>query len=51
MKRATDSISDETMSMLINSDWPGNIRQLENLIERAVILSEGTELRISSMFM
>ncbi len=39
-KKITD-ISEETMQALINYDWPGNIRELENVIERAVILAPG----------
>ncbi len=31
-------VSDDTMKTLTNYDWPGNIRELENIIERAVIL-------------
>lgn len=31
-------VSDDTMQILMNYDWPGNIRELENIIERAVIL-------------
>jgi formate hydrogenlyase transcriptional activator len=38
--RPIDHIHPETMSALISYDWPGNIRELQNLIERAVILSE-----------
>ena len=30
----------------MNYDWPGNIRELQNVIERSVILSNGTELRV-----
>jgi transcriptional regulator of acetoin/glycerol metabolism len=33
------------MQALVNWSWPGNIRELENFIERAVILSSGTSLR------
>src|ERR1700723_2302996 len=44
--RAIESISMETMDALRNYSWPGNIRELENVIERAVILSSGTALRI-----
>ena len=32
---------------LTKSDWPGNIRELENFLERAVILSKGPVLRVS----
>jgi formate hydrogenlyase transcriptional activator len=41
-----DSIPADTMSCLMNSDWPGNVRQLENLIQLSVVLSEGPELRV-----
>jgi formate hydrogenlyase transcriptional activator len=38
--RLIDHIPEETMMALCSYDWPGNIRELQNLIERAVILSE-----------
>jgi formate hydrogenlyase transcriptional activator len=38
--RQIDQIPPETMLALSSYDWPGNIRELQNLIERAVILSE-----------
>jgi formate hydrogenlyase transcriptional activator len=38
--RPIDHIPPETMLALRAYDWPGNIRELQNLIERAVILSE-----------
>ena len=37
--RQVDSVSDEAMTTLIDYDWPGNIRELENVIERAVVTS------------
>lgn len=40
--RKVESISDSAISILIDYDWPGNIRELENVIERAVILSKGS---------
>jgi len=39
MGREIESIPPETMSALASYQWPGNIRELQNLIERAVILS------------
>jgi formate hydrogenlyase transcriptional activator len=39
MKKNVENISTETMDALTRYDWPGNIRELQNLIERAVILS------------
>jgi formate hydrogenlyase transcriptional activator len=46
MNRAIETIPAETMQALTCYSWPGNIRQLQNLIERAVILSTGTVLRV-----
>ena len=46
MNKKIDSIPTEGMTTLSRYHWPGNIRELENLIERAVILSQGTELYV-----
>jgi len=46
MKRNYASIAPETMTALCEYDWPGNIRELQNLIERAVILCSGPVLRV-----
>jgi formate hydrogenlyase transcriptional activator len=46
MKRHYESISPETMRALCEYDWPGNIRELQNLVERAVILCPGPVLRV-----
>ena len=43
-KRIED-VPTETMSALSSYPWPGNIRELQNFIERSVILSVGSELR------
>jgi DNA-binding NtrC family response regulator len=34
------------MEALVNADWPGNIRELENFIERCVIFTQGDELSV-----
>jgi formate hydrogenlyase transcriptional activator len=44
MNKPIDTIPAETMSTLSRYHWPGNIRELENFIERAVILSRGSML-------
>ena len=46
MNKQIESIPAETMTSLMNFAWPGNVRQLENLIERAVVLTDGPELRV-----
>jgi len=45
MDRDIETIPSETMKTLVDWHWPGNIRELENFIERSVILTEGTSLR------
>lgn len=47
MNKRIDSIPSETMSALCEYRWPGNIRELQNVIERAVILSQGSVLRVA----
>jgi len=46
MNRHIETISPRTMEALRDYAWPGNIRELQNFIERAVILSPGTSLRV-----
>ena len=45
MNRRVTTIPTDTIRLLTEYDWPGNIRELKNFIERSVILSLGTELR------
>ena len=46
LNRAVETIPAETLDVLVRYPWPGNIRELENLIERAVIVSPGPVLRV-----
>jgi len=40
-KKQIEGISKEALDLLVSYEWPGNIRELENAIERAVILAKG----------
>ncbi len=44
MGKHIDTVPEETMNVLQKWNWPGNIRELENMIERMVILSKGRVL-------
>jgi formate hydrogenlyase transcriptional activator len=44
LHKRVDIISDDVIEVMMNWRWPGNIRELENFIERSVILSEGNRL-------
>jgi len=46
MNKTIDTIPPDTMDALTDYQWPGNIRELENVVERAVILSPGSVLRV-----
>jgi formate hydrogenlyase transcriptional activator len=45
--RIIDTIPSETMEALTRYRWPGNIRELQNVIERAVIITKGATLTVS----
>jgi DNA-binding NtrC family response regulator len=47
--REMDGFDKESMSALQSYAWPGNIRQLENVVERAVLLARGSSLTIDDL--
>jgi len=47
MGRQIETIPSQALEALTNYDWPGNIRELQNVIERSVILTNGPELRVA----
>ena len=51
MGKTIDTIPGETMQALTGYSWPGNIRELQNLIERAVILTSGPVLQVALRYL
>ena len=49
MAKQIEKITSDAMEALVRYPWPGNIRELQNFIERAVILTEGDVLRLSAL--
>jgi formate hydrogenlyase transcriptional activator len=45
LNRQIDTVPEDVMELLEHHDWPGNIRELQNFIERAVVMSPGSVLR------
>ncbi|MCC7373438.1 MAG: sigma 54-interacting transcriptional regulator [Verrucomicrobiales bacterium] len=48
LHRPAPRIPRGTMDQMVDNDWPGNIRELQNAVERAVILSQGGPLRFEA---
>ena len=46
MGKKIRSVPKRAMEVLANASWPGNVRELQNFIERAVILTQGSELYV-----
>jgi DNA-binding NtrC family response regulator len=49
MGKSVEGIAPAAADSLLSYGWPGNIRELENVVERAVVLAEGSELRIEDL--
>jgi len=48
-EKKTLTLSDQAMRMLQNYSWPGNVRQLKNVIERAVVLARGEKVTLKEL--
>ena len=44
-----EGLSDEALELLVNHPWPGNVRQLKNVIERLVIMADGNSLDLETI--
>ncbi len=49
LRKQVTSIAPDAIERLIAHPWPGNIRELENLMERTVLFCEGTQIRVSDL--
>ncbi len=49
INNAVEGFSDEAMQALVRYPWPGNIRELINVVERGVLLCEGTQITIDDL--
>ena len=49
LKKRVDGVSPDALKLLMRYNWPGNIRELENSIERAVLLCEGAQVSSSDL--
>jgi DNA-binding NtrC family response regulator len=49
MNKRIQGITKEAEALLWKSDWPGNVRQLENVIERAVVLTQGPVIDVNDL--
>jgi transcriptional regulator with GAF, ATPase, and Fis domain len=49
LKKAVDKIEDDALLALSAYSWPGNIRELENVLERTILFAEGTTIKASDL--
>ncbi|MGE0594201.1 MAG: sigma-54-dependent transcriptional regulator [Vicinamibacterales bacterium] len=49
IKKRIDGLAPESLKLLMRYNWPGNIRELENTIERAMLLAEGTQISVEDL--
>jgi DNA-binding NtrC family response regulator len=49
LKKQIDSVSADAISRMVSYHWPGNIRELENLMERTMLFCERSEIQVSDL--
>ncbi|HEX3695501.1 MAG TPA: sigma-54 dependent transcriptional regulator [Polyangia bacterium] len=49
--KALARFSAGAMDALLDHSWPGNVRELEHVVERAVLMGEGTEIKVADLFL
>jgi len=49
LKKKIQGLDNEALKLLMRYQWPGNIRELENAIERAMLLAEGTHIAVDDL--
>jgi DNA-binding NtrC family response regulator len=49
LKKKVENIQPEALKVLMRHNWPGNIRELENVVERAVLLAEGGAVSVDDL--
>src|ERR1700682_3072166 len=49
MTKRIEKIASDAMDRLVRQPWPGNIRELQNFVERAVILTNGDVLQLTGL--
>ncbi|HDY70506.1 MAG TPA: sigma-54-dependent Fis family transcriptional regulator, partial [Nitrospirae bacterium] len=47
--KRVDAVSDEVMKVFMSSQWPGNVRQLQNVLEHSIILCRGSTITIEDL--
>jgi DNA-binding NtrC family response regulator len=49
MAKQVDGLDDQASTRLLTYEWPGNIRELENAMERAVLMADEAQLRLTDL--
>jgi DNA-binding NtrC family response regulator len=49
LKKQIDSVSADAIGRMVSYHWPGNIRELENLMERTMLFCERSEIQVSDL--
>jgi len=49
LARDIEGLDDEVLDLFINYDWPGNIREMENLLERLVLMARGQTITLADV--